>query len=663
MKRDDTPGTAPGRPGAVVVGHGILADAVARALGDAERIPEDVVAVPSLLVDVADSWTGADPRRPSARGDVPFPYLPVWTEVGRTIIGPLTVPGGTGCLDCLELRRRLAHQHPERRDALREQHGGELASRPSGWITDLAGATVGALVADEWRRLLDPRENPRTESAVLIVDLVSLSVGRHTFLPDPMCPRCGTVPEDSRDLAEITLRPRPKPGPTTYRVRDLTGRLEEVVDTFVDAECGMVSSLVSGAYGGVPVSIAASRCRQHDASEPGFGRAPDFRQARLTAVLEALERFAGAQPGGRRAGLVASYGEIADRAIDPRSFGLHAPEAYHQPGFSFQPFDPARPTRWVWGYSFGRAEPVLVPEGAAFWHTHPEAGERPYFFEISNGCALGGCIEEAILHGILEVVERDAFLMTWYARLPVPEIDLRGVPNDEVRLLSSVISATTGYEVLAFDTTMEHGIASVWTMAVHPDDKYEIPKAVCAAGAHLDPTKALTSALSELGPALDKVRDTFSDEADRARELVHDSSKVTSMDDHATLYGAFEAFRRLDFLTAPGRVRAPIGPDWSADPDFRHGDLTEDLRSTIRRLAVHGMDIVVVDQTIPEHRRAGLSCVKVLVPGTLSMTFGHQHRRTDGMDRLCHVPEIVARRAGIAGYEPGKLNPYPHPFP
>ena len=39
-------------------------------------------------------------------------------------------------------------------------------------------------------------------------------------------------------------------------------------------------------------------------------------------------------------------------------------------------------------------------------------------YETSNGCALGGCFEEATAHGLLEVAERDAFLITWYGRMP-----------------------------------------------------------------------------------------------------------------------------------------------------------------------------------------------------------------------------------------------------
>jgi ribosomal protein S12 methylthiotransferase accessory factor len=121
----------------------------------------------------------------------------------------------------------------------------------------------------------------------------------------------------------------------------------------------------------------------------------------------------------------ASYKSIADDALDPRTCGVHPDESYELPGFPFAPFDEDREVSWVWGYSFGRGKPILVPERCAYYRILQEGRqERPFFYETSNGCALGSCAEEAILFGILEVAERDAFLLTWYGQMAVPRIDL-----------------------------------------------------------------------------------------------------------------------------------------------------------------------------------------------------------------------------------------------
>ena len=70
-------------------------------------------------------------------------------------------------------------------------------------------------------------------------------------------------------------------------------------------------------------------------------------------------------------------------------------------------------------------------------------------YETSNGCAIGGSLEEAIFHGILEIVERDAFLLTWYAKLPLPRLDLSSANDTELQLMIQRLRTITGYELHA----------------------------------------------------------------------------------------------------------------------------------------------------------------------------------------------------------------------
>ena len=54
--------------------------------------------------------------------------------------------------------------------------------------------------------------------------------------------------------------------------------------------------------------------------------------------------------------------------------------------------------------------------------------QRPAAFHAdSNGCAAGNTLEEAIVQGFLELVERDAYAIWWYNRLQRAEVDLEPV--------------------------------------------------------------------------------------------------------------------------------------------------------------------------------------------------------------------------------------------
>jgi len=658
--REDT-GHVPGGTPVTLVGHGLLAAAIGEAVG-ADRVGiDDVGTLPEpgsrLLITASDGWDcRAYEHIQALCSRYRMSWLPVRTELGRTVIGPRYVPGVPGCVTCAEFRRSLADEHHAVRQTVRDRYP-RLAEEPSRWVTRLTARTVAAVTAAEVAGA------GRTRGALVYVDLDTLAVSTHRILPDPLCPVCGAIPDDSPEAARTILRPQPKPAPDRYRIRALgEADLTRLRDTYVDDETGLIQRVHTFASGSLAVGVAAMRTRWQSRSELSWGRTLRHRTSETVAVLEALERYGGMVPIGRRTVVRASFAEVPGTAVDPRTLGLYEPERYALPGFPFQPFDVDRVCRWVWGFSFARQEPVLVPQRYAYYRAHAADPDDPSFaYEISNGCALGSCLEEAILYGLLEVVERDAFLMTWYARLAVPRIDLASARDRSVPMLAQAIEADTGYRVLAFDTTMEHGIPSVWAMAVSPAGT-DGPALACAAGAHLDAEQAASGALRELGPILADLVERYPDTAGHARAMAGDPSLVVSMDDHSVLYSSPEAAPRLDFLTTSAQfltfaeIRSRHGTD-----AFRNTDLTADVTEVLRRLSSHGLDVVVVDQTTPEHRAGGLHCVKVIVPGTLPMTFGHANRRVHGLPRLFAVPALLGYR--LQSLAPQDVNPHPHPFP
>jgi ribosomal protein S12 methylthiotransferase accessory factor len=652
---------ATGRQGTALFGHGLLADAIDRTDGGSRRIdPAERATIASscqVVVVATDSWdVSAYPGVREACREQGVAWLPVRAELGRVVIGPVEVPHSPGCVQCAEARRQRARAHPEGYDAVHALHAEAIAQRPSELLTGLAADLVAGLVAGEVESLAGDSSAARTSCAMLYVDLKTLQVTTHRFLPDPLCPECGYLPADDAATARIVLESRPKLGPDTYRVRAVGEELETLKQTYVDAESGIVRAIRRDSIAGLAIAAAPMGLRSSHHVENGFGRTRSYRASEMTALLEALERYGGVQPGGKRTEVVATYHEVRDQALDPRTLGLHSTESYQAPGFRYRPFDENTPYRWVWGHSFARAAPILVPEAYAYYDTHDKDA---FAYEISNGCALGSCLEEAILYGILEVAERDAFLMTWYARMPVPRIDPSSARDRAIPTLVDTIEAETGYQVRIFDTTLEQGIPCFWVMAVDPSEASGRPKVLCAAGSHLDPERAVENALSELSHILISLIATFPEESRRAREMVTDPSLVKAMADHAVVNSDVTAFHRFDFLTESAQLRS-FADIWQPG-GHRNADLSDDLSSVIDRYRETGLDIIVVDQTTPEHRAGGFACVKVIIPGTLPMTFGQQFRRVDGLPRLYDVPRLLGYRQDRL--DPHGVNPDPHPFP
>jgi ribosomal protein S12 methylthiotransferase accessory factor len=127
------------------------------------------------------------------------------------------------------------------------------------------------------------------------------------------------------------------------------------------------------------------------------------------------------------------------------------------------------------------------------------------------------------------------------------------------------------------------------------------------------------------------------------------------------LYGAAEAFDRLDFLTAGTDVRSQADLRAHRAGMFGHADLVDDLNEVLGRYLDSGLDVIVVDQTTAEHRAGGFACVKVLILGTVPMTFGYHNRRVDGLPRLYDIPHRLGYRSRTLLHD--ELNPHPHPFP
>ncbi|MEU9127586.1 TOMM precursor leader peptide-binding protein [Kitasatospora sp. NPDC048540] len=612
-----------------VLGDGLLAAAIARR-------------PPAMLVVARDGWDTDGWRAAHDRGE---PWLPVWTELDRAVIGPLVRPGEPGCAWCLQTWRTAAPRADRRTADLRAD--GRIAAEPSRWLSTFA--------ADAVTDLLHTGAAP---DRCWYLDLRTAALTRHTFLPDPLCRVCGTLPPDTAEAARITPQPRPKPRAGATRVRDLSEA--ELTARYVDAETGVVAP-PNGMRDAVLPLAEAVLTEYGYRGEAGWGRGRDYASCRTTAVAEALERLGGQWPWGRRTAVHGSYAELAEHALDPRSLGLFPPERFPDPDGRYQPFTEDTAVSWVWAHSFGRDRPVLVPESYAYYRTEWQPGataDRGFTFEISNGCALGGCLEEAVLHGILEIVERDAFLLTWYARLPVPEVDLARAPDPRIRLVAERLGRS-GYRVRAFDTTMTEGVPAVWVLAQEATGDPARPQIICTSGSALDPVAAVLSALGELAPIVEQELRRYPAEAERARRMAADPDLVRVMTDHSLCAATPEAFDRFSFLLDGDRT---IGWDrLGRRPWPAHADLREDLTEAVDRMLAGGMDVVVVDQTSPLHRAADLACVKVIAPGALPMTFGHRNRRTTGLPRLHEVPHRL-------GHAPrpltdADLNPHPHPFP
>ncbi|MFI6761581.1 TOMM precursor leader peptide-binding protein [Micromonospora sp. NPDC050417] len=576
-------------------------------------------------------------------------WLPVCLDGGLVLVGPMLGPDTSACLGCAESARltsmgpKVPHNVP----------GLRLGGVPAPVVGPVLVALAAAMLADP----------QRYDATVVAIRADRATCSTHRVRPrGGGCHVCAPLPADGPEPVQGLTEAHLTTDPDSLRAPNpRTGR-PDLRDALFDWRYGPVAHVFRAERLPVPL-VTAELVGESAVREGGYGRAVGYAEAEQVALFESVERLTGMRPRRRRTVVEASFAELGpDIAIDPVTLGPHDPRYHDHPAFHLTPYRPDLRVRWVYGWSLRHRRPVAVPEHVAYWGL-PRGRGPQFLYESSNGCGLGNSRTEAVLYGLFEVAERDAFLMAWYARTPLRRIAL---PDDDPLLPHLVDDLERiGYELLLFDATNDLGVPAVLGMTRYRGDDERAPVAFFAAGAHPNPRSAMRSAAAEaivntmMAPDLARSRPDYLDR-DRLRPMLDRPELVHSLDDHVGLNTLPEAASRHTFLFDGGEP-ADWRELWPGLP-APTADLGRALDETVGRLGDLGLEVLAVDQTDPAiAERLGLYAAKVIVPGTLPMTFGQVNHRTLGLPRLLEVPYRLGRVPAPLHYEALPL--HPHPFP
>ncbi|MHC3474077.1 TOMM precursor leader peptide-binding protein [Streptomyces sp. 7R007] len=560
--------------------------------------------------------------------------------------GPVFRPGDGPCWTCLAHRLR-GHRRSERpvQRAL-----GLAGPVPRPMASPSAGRALGlhlaVLEAAKW--LAGLRYD--RQDAVFTYNTLTLRGTGHEVRRRPQCPECG----DPGMVAERVGRPvipvsRPKGHDTGNAHRALTpsqfleahGHLVGPVTGVVreirrdPAGIGFVDTCLSGQNLAVDArTLAGLRAGLRDLSG-GKGLTP--LEARASALGEAVERYCGSRHGDEPV-VHDTYRALGDAALHPNACQLYDVRQYRdreewnrtRSHFQYvpRPFDVGRPTDWTPVWSLTEGTHRLLP--TSFLYFDAEAGPDSVCAD-SNGNAAGSTLEDALVQGFLELVERDAVALWWYNRTRHAALDLDAFDAPWVERIEDGCRRLNR-EVWALDLTSDLGIPVVAALSRRTDKPAE--DIVFGFGAHFDPAIALRRALTEMAQLLPAAA---SARPDGTGYTLTDAEPLAWWR-HATL--ANQPYLRTDPHLSP---RTPA--HWSYAP---RADLADDVADILALTRRHGLEVLVLDQTRPD---IGLPVVKVIVPG-----LRHFWARF-APGRLYDVPVRTGRLAAPTPYE--QLNPIP----
>jgi bacteriocin biosynthesis cyclodehydratase domain-containing protein len=170
---------------------GATITATARRLESEAEIAE-FIAGSDVVIDAAD-WPAHDIERwcnaACFAAGIPYITMSHFPPIAR--VGPLYVPGKTGCFVCQEIGYR--REYPLFDVAVEQRR-----AKPSPAATlGPACGMIGGQVAMEAMHLLTGLARPSTQGVSHIYDLRTMEVKREQVVPEPECPICGEMPHES----------------------------------------------------------------------------------------------------------------------------------------------------------------------------------------------------------------------------------------------------------------------------------------------------------------------------------------------------------------------------------------------------------------------------------------------------------------------------------
>ena len=574
-------------------------------------------------------------RRLEARA----PWMLVRPRGIQPLFGPVFRGDEEGpCWDCLAYRLR---GHQEVHGFLRNVGGEEAAFRPFARDPAVLEALYG-LIAAEIVKWLVLEEAP-IHRHVIAMDVATFTSSRHAVVRRPQCPACGDEALHRPDRPPVALRLKSSPRAlinsggartvapevTLAKYRHLVSPISGVVTWLkrtTDEADSWLHVYWAGSNLGMRTRSLSSLRRSLRSKSAGKGSTRE--QSEVSALCEALERYSGCFHGDeiRVRRRFADF-DGSEEAVHPNDAQLFSDTQLdnaesinakkHPYNIVPERLDPEAELDWTPVWSFTQQRHRYMPT-SMLYSMAPEQRTGADLIADSNGCAAGNTLEEAILQGFYELVERDAFAIWWYNKLKVPALDLAGF-DDEYLASATEYYGRFERDLWMLDVTSDIGIPAFVALSRRPHAATE--DIIYGAGAHADPRIAALRAVCELNQCLTWL----------PRPGSRDGRPM--IDDPLALWW-WKTARLADCSWLAPAGNAPLRQA-SQYTVMETADMREDVEHCRALVEAAGLEFLVLDQTRPD---IGMPVVRVIVPGMRHFW----ERLAPG--RLYDVPVSMGRR-------------------
>ena len=530
-------------------------------------------------------------------------------------LGPLFHPSETGCFQCLA--QRLNGNREVEASVLRQK--GEMGCLPVAFagLSSTVQAAIG-LTTTEIAKWLVKQTIPESKittlaGKILTLDQATLTLKTHALPHRPQCPACGNPNIISEQLNQpIALTSRKKlftqdGGHRAFTPDQILKRYEHLISPIT----GVVSSLTRSSdpenpfvhtYSAIHAfgsSSSLGNLRKSLRHKSG-GKGKTDRQSQASGFCEAIERYSGIYQGDEPK-LSAKLAELGDRVIHPEQCLLFSEtqyqnrEALNEKAIVDHDWIPMRldttqTLDWTPVWSLTEQTHKYLPTAFCYYNTKLPKTNR-FCSADSNGNAAGGTLEDAILQGFLELVERDAVALWWYNRLSRPAVDLASF-NDPYFTDLQAWYHTQQRELWVLDLTTDLNIPTFAAVSRYTGGEKEY--IIAGYGAHFDPKIAISRAITEVNQTGCHLPENY--------PPTESESALGYWFNQATIANQLYLAPAPD---APFKQASDYEKQWS-------DDIHQDVLNCVEIVRRAELEMLVLNQTRPD---IGLPVVKVIVPG------------------------------------------------
>ena len=573
---------------------------------------------PSLTAIVCDDYSSESLAETNRRQlELGMPWVVVQPRGIEPLFGPVFRADGSGpCWACLSYRLR---SHREVHEFLRHI-GGEQTEYKSIAADSQVLHGIYALASNEIVKWLVLGDLSPIHRHAISMNLATLETSHHIVIRRPQCSECGDInlTRSDRPPVPVTLSGRlttcrnsggtrsVAPEVTLAKYRHLVSPISGVVSwlsrTTKETDSWLHVYWAGSNFGMRSRSLSSLR-RSLRSKSAGKGSTKE--QSEVSALCEAIERYSGSLQGSEirkncRFGDLVKSGE----AIHPNEVQLFSDSqldnatdinAQGHPYNIVPPrLDMDAEIDWTPVWSMTHQRHQYLPTSMLYSAAAESRGPADLIAD-SNGCAAGNSLEEAILQGFYELVERDAFAIWWYNRLEVPAIDLASL-SDEYLASASDYYGQLDREIWLLDITADIEIPTFVAVSRRPNAPTE--DIIYGAGSHPDPRIAALRSVCELNQCLSWLPGP---EKSKGQPVIDDPM-------------ALSWWQNARLADCPWLVPSRTDPlrnasDYSAD---EAGDMREQIEKCRAMVESKGLEFLVLDQTRLD---IGMPVVRVIVPG------------------------------------------------